>query len=81
METINKPEMELRKEIDRLKAVIEGLCDKSEMSKSVDPKGYATAAAKILHALSLKIGEDVNEFAMPVIIQIMKNNINLDGKH
>jgi PAS domain-containing protein len=62
-------------EVERLKNTIEGLAPKSEMSQTVDPNGYATSAAKILHALNLVIGEDVNEFAMPVIIQIIKNNL------
>jgi hypothetical protein len=65
----------LREENERLKAMVVGLAPKSVMSESVDPDGYATAAAKILHALHLVIGEDVNEFAMPVIIQIIKNNV------
>lgn len=46
-----------------------------ELHPMKDPKGYATAAAKILDALKLVIGVDVNEYAMPIIIQIMKNNI------
>jgi hypothetical protein len=62
-------------EVERLKHTIEGLVPKSEMSQTVDPNGYATSATKILHALNLVIGEDVNEFAMPVIIQIIKNNL------
>lgn len=47
----------------------------SEHEIAIDPQGYAIAAAKILDALKLVIGVDVNEFAMPTIVQLMKNNI------
>lgn len=63
------------KKVDEDRNIKEALAPKSEMSKQVDPAGYATAAVKILHALKLVIGQDVNEHAMPVLIQIMKNNI------
>lgn len=46
-----------------------------DLEIAIDPEGYAIAAAKILDALKLVIGQDVNEFSMPVIITIMKNNI------
>lgn len=62
----------LKQENLRLK---EAITPKSEMSEQIDPEGYATAAAKILHALNLVIGQDVNEWAMPVIVQIIKNNV------
>lgn len=47
----------------------------TDNQKAIDPSGYVTAAAKILDALKLVIGKDVNEFAMPVIVTIMKNHI------
>lgn len=47
----------------------------AEQEKAIDPDGYVIAAAKILDGLKLVIGQDVNEFAMPFIVQTIKNNV------
>lgn len=54
---------------------VEKAAERSAHEKAIDPHGRVTAAAKILHALHLVVGEDVNEFAMPTICQIIENNV------